>query len=242
MKVVFLGLNDTGQKVLEYLETLKQDELYLFTQKNEIDSIHGIDPDIILSVGFRYIIPPEILALPPLGAINFHKSLLPLNRGANPVFWTILEGTKAGASIHYMDQGIDTGRIIAQREIETDLSDDAKTLYSKLDILQLELFKEVWPQIRKGAIKPVEQGGAPSYHVIKDFKKLRKIDPQSTVRAIDFINFLRAMTFPPFNNAYIEQNGKKYFVKIEITPEDRIRTNAKLKKTLLKQYRIENDD
>jgi len=242
MKIVFLGLNDTGEKVLDYLKGLNQDEIHLLTQKNEIERILKMQPDIILSVGFRHIIPQEILNLPPLGAINFHKSLLPLNRGANPVFWTILEGTQAGVSIHFMDQGIDTGPIIAQAEIEPEFSDNAKTLYGKLDSLQIKLFKEHWPKIRNGSIKSTPQTKIKSYHQIEDLKRMRKIDLLSKTRISDFINFLRAMTFPPFQNAYVEQNGKKYFVEIKITPEDQIENEGKLSSSHLKQYRIKDED
>jgi len=221
--------------VLDYLNDLGQDQVFLITDKDGLEEVREIGPDLILSVGFRSIVPKEVLALPPLGAINFHKSLLPLHRGANPVFWTVLKNTRAGVSIHYMDEGIDTGRIIAQKELAFGLDDKAETLYRKLEELQLELFREVWPRLRLGEIQAFEQEGEPTYHVINDFKELRKIDEDKTVKVSEFINYLRAMTFPPFNNAYIERDGKRYFVEISIKQEESLDKPEK-KTTLLKQY------
>ena len=239
MKVVFLGLNEIGDKVLEYLKALNQDELYLITKEEELKKVKEIQPNIILSVGFRHIVPKDILSVPPLGAINFHKSLLPLNRGANPVIWTIIENAKAGVTIHYMDEGIDTGDIIAQREVNVSLSDNAKDLYQKLEKVQMSLFKEVWPAIRKGEIKRISQSGQASYHVMKDFKKARKVDPEQKIRVVDFINYLRAMTFSPFNNAYIEMDGEKYFIEIKISKDQVSINNGE--QGFLKQYGFEND-
>ena len=238
MKVVFLGLNEIGDKVLEYLKSLNQDELYLITKKEELKKVKEIQPNIILSVGFRHIVPKDILSVPPLGAINFHKSLLPLSRGANPVIWTIIENAKAGVTIHYMDEGIDTGDIIAQREVNVSFSDNAKDLYQKLEKVQMSLFKEVWPAIRKGDARGISQCGQPSYHVMNDFKKARSINPEQKMRIIDFVNYLRAMTFPPFCNAYIEKNGKKYFIEINIKEEQTLICNED--KPFLKQYGFEN--
>ena len=239
MKVVFLGLNEIGDKVLEYLKSLNQDELYLITKEEELKKVKEIQPNIILSVGFRHIVPKDILSVPPLGAINFHKSLLPLSRGANPVIWTIIENAKAGVTIHYMDEGIDTGDIIAQREVNVSLSDNAKDLYQKLEKVQMSLFKEVWPAIRKGEIKRISQCGQASYHVINDFKKARKVDPEQKMRVVDFINYLRAMTFSPFNNAYIEMDEKKYFIEIKIKKDQASINNGE--QGFLKQYGFEND-
>ena len=239
LKIVLMGINDIGEKVRQYLHELQQDEIHLIVAKDELNKVKQLKPDIILSVGFRQIIPEDILDIPPLGAINFHKSLLPLHRGANPVFWTILNETRAGVTIHYMDKGIDTGKIIAQMETEVAIHDTAETLYRRLESMQLELFKKVWQKIRKGSVSASDQSGESSYHVIEDFKQLRKISSQRKMNVMKFIHFLRAMTFPPFDNAYIEHNGKKYFIEIKIK-EEGLSPDHNKKKTVLNQYEFKD--
>jgi methionyl-tRNA formyltransferase len=103
----------------------------------------------------------------------------------------------------------------------------------------MSLFKEVWPAIRNGNTKRNSQCGQASYHVMNDFKKARKVDPEQKMRVVDFINYLRAMTFSPFDNAYIEMDGEKYFIEINIKEEQTLICNED--KPFLKQYGFEND-
>jgi len=235
LKVVFLGLNDIGKKVLDYLKSIDQDDIFLITEKDQLVKIKSVLPDIILSVGFRSIVPKEYISIPRLGAINFHKSLLPLHRGANPVFWTILGQTKAGVTIHYMDENIDTGDIIKQREVGYSFNDTAASLYRRLENVQLELFKDTWPDIRSDQIEPYPQEGESSYHIIENFKALRRINfENNSFEVINFINYLKAMTFPPFNNAFIEINNEKYYIELNIKEKG----SSNSSDTLLKQYEV----
>jgi len=176
-----------------------------------------LSPDVVISAGFRYIVPPEILAIPTNGCINLHKSYLPYNRGANPNIWTIMDRTPAGVSIHRMDDGIDTGPILAHSLIKTAFSDTGKTLYEKLEAAQFELFTEFWPKFKVGGVNEMPQDDGGSSHRTADLKAIRKIDLDESYLAGDLINRLRAMTFPPFNNCYVEIDGERYFLRIEIT-------------------------
>jgi methionyl-tRNA formyltransferase len=77
------------------------------------------DPDVICVACFSQRIPPEILRLPRLGCLNVHPSLLPNNRGPDPLFWTFRHGeASTGITIHQMDEGLDTGAILLQEHIE----------------------------------------------------------------------------------------------------------------------------
>src|ERR1700694_5912727 len=73
--------------------------------------IRELKPRIGVSANFGYILKSPMLDLLPLGCINLHTALLPYNRGAHPNVWSIAEGTPAGVTLHYIDEGVDTGDI-----------------------------------------------------------------------------------------------------------------------------------
>jgi methionyl-tRNA formyltransferase len=84
-----------------------------------VEMFSGYKPDLICVSCFSRSIPPEILSLPRLGTLNVHSSLLPDNRGPEPLFWTFRLGyERSGVTIHLMDEGLDSGDIIAQEAIE----------------------------------------------------------------------------------------------------------------------------
>ncbi|HLI70917.1 MAG TPA: methionyl-tRNA formyltransferase [Ktedonobacteraceae bacterium] len=79
----------------------------------------GYRPDLLCVACFSRLIPPSILAIPRLGALNVHPSLLPRNRGPEPLFWTFRLGMeRSGVTIHLMNEKLDSGDIIVQQEIE----------------------------------------------------------------------------------------------------------------------------
>lgn len=72
---------------------------------------------VIVSFGYRYLIPPQVLKTAGGLTLNLHISLLPHNRGAHPLFWACMENSPTGVSIHHLDKGIDTGDIYSQEQI-----------------------------------------------------------------------------------------------------------------------------
>jgi methionyl-tRNA formyltransferase len=81
-------------------------------------TLAGFAPDAICVACFPRRLPLALLRLPPLGALNVHPSLLPDNRGPDPLFWTFQRGdTETGVSIHLMDEGLDTGPLLAQERV-----------------------------------------------------------------------------------------------------------------------------
>ncbi len=123
-------------------------------------------PDMICVACFSKLIPQIILDIPPLGCLNVHPSLLPTNRGPEPLFWTFREGIqRTGVTIHLMDEGMDSGEIVAQEVIEIP---DGIT-YSVLDQQCAELggkllSHSVW-ELYHGVAKPVAQDETKSsYH------------------------------------------------------------------------------
>lgn len=81
--------------------------------------LQSVRPDLVVCMGFPWKVPPAALAVPPLGWLNGHPSLLPLHRGPVPVAWAIRQGDeRIGITIHRMDAELDTGPILAQRTLE----------------------------------------------------------------------------------------------------------------------------
>ena len=120
--------------------------------------------DFIISYGYRHILKKDILDKFLNKAINFHISLLPWNRGADPNLWSFLEDTPKGVTIHYLDYGIDTGDILAQQEVKYVPEDTLRTSYERLSKTIEELFRRVWPNIRSGKQKSTPQPYGGSYH------------------------------------------------------------------------------
>ncbi|HUT24871.1 MAG TPA: methionyl-tRNA formyltransferase [Sumerlaeia bacterium] len=93
-------------------------------------------PDLIVVVAYGLILPPSALALPRLGTINLHASLLPRYRGAAPVNWAIINGeTRTGVTIMQVDEGMDTGPILSQEEVPILEDDDAPSLSGMLSVV-----------------------------------------------------------------------------------------------------------
>ena len=93
-------------------------------------------PDALVVAAYGLILPPALLDVAPLGAINIHASLLPRWRGAAPIQRALLAGDReTGITIMRMDAGLDTGPILAQERLAIEASDDAQTLHDKLAAL-----------------------------------------------------------------------------------------------------------
>ncbi len=85
-----------------------------FDHADTLAALAAFAPDVAVVACFTRRIPPAALAVPRLGFLNLHPSLLPLYRGPQPLFWQLRDGAPTGATVHYMDEGLDTGDIAAQ--------------------------------------------------------------------------------------------------------------------------------
>ena len=182
-----------------------------------VKTIRDLRPDIIVCAFWGYILKPDILSIPPLGCVNFHPGLLPFNRGMNPNVWPFLEGTPAGVTLHYVDDGIDTGDIIAQKQIVITPTDTAGTLEKKTWIEIVKLFKKTWPLLRKGTNARKKQTGKYTFHWAKQIEDVDRIDLDKRYRARDLIQLIRARSYPKRAFAYYEEDGKKVYVRVELT-------------------------
>ena len=126
-----------------------------------VAALAALEPDAICVACFTRRLPPAILALPRLGALNAHPSLLPENRGPDPLFWTFHAGAReTGVTIHLMDAGLDTGPILAQRRVTLTEGMPETSLEVVLGRLAGKLLVEALASLAAGALMPQPQDEA----------------------------------------------------------------------------------
>jgi methionyl-tRNA formyltransferase len=179
-------------------EKIKTNEMF----KNQLS---GIAPDAIIVVGYGRIIPPWMLQLPRFGNINVHGSLLPKYRGAAPVQWAIANGEiVTGVTTMGLDEGLDTGDILLQREIPISVEDTAVTVAPRLAALGADLLIETLHGLEQGSITPVKQDNARATLAPILKKEDGLVDFNKT--ATEIFNRLRG--FQPWPGAYTLFRGK----------------------------------
>ena len=111
-----------------------------------VDRIRALAPDLVLVIGWTQLVKAPLLAIPRHGCIGFHASLLPRYRGRAPVNWAIIRGeTMTGNTMMLLEEGVDTGDIIAQREIPIGFEDTCATIYQRVAESECDMLDEVLP-------------------------------------------------------------------------------------------------
>lgn len=122
------------------------------------EQILELEPDLIITCAYGQILPKGLLLAPRLGCINVHASLLPKLRGGAPIHRAIMNGyKKTGITIMYMNEKMDEGDMISQKEIEITETDTAETLHDKLSVLGRDLLLETLPSILDGTNPRIPQ-------------------------------------------------------------------------------------
>lgn len=120
-------------------------------------------PDLVVVVAYGLILPKDVLAVPKYGCINLHVSLLPSYRGAAPIQWAIIDGKeKTGLSIMQMDQGLDTGPVLAKEEFAIKENDTAEDVFAVSAAVGANLLANTIEAIGKGGLLPMPQTGPAS--------------------------------------------------------------------------------
>ena len=164
MKVLLLGQH--SRLLLEQLQS--HDVVHTDSKLSQAET-HAIGPEVIVSFGYRFILPGEILQLPKFGAINIHISLLPWNRGSDPNFWSWLENTPKGVTTHRMTEKLDQGSVIAQSSLEMDSSLTLRQSYQQLLEAGAKMFPTSLDSVLSGeaGLKQFEEAG--TYHSSSQF-------------------------------------------------------------------------
>ena len=116
-----------------------------------LESLRALRPDVLLVWSYSMLLPPELIAVAPKGAFNLHGGILPAYRGGHVMNWAILNGEReSGATLHYIDAGIDTGDVVADERFPIEQSDDAASVQGKLKAAGEALIAKWWPSIEQG--------------------------------------------------------------------------------------------
>jgi len=142
-----------------------------------VAQLRDLKPQVMAVAAFGQILRPEVLSIPPSGVINVHPSLLPKYRGASPIAGTLLAGEEeTGVTIMLMDEGMDTGPILAQRTVEIDAEDTTGSLEETLATLGAELLVDTLPGWLDGAIEAQAQDNSKATYTRPVSKKDAVID------------------------------------------------------------------
>ncbi len=183
-----------------------------------ISELKSLNADLQVVVAFR-MLPEAVWAMPPLGTINLHASLLPQYRGAAPINWAIINGEKeSGITSFFIQHEIDTGDILMQEHVPIDANEDAGSLHDKLMVSGAKLIVQTLDNVADGNIKPIKQ----TQIAAGDLKSAPKIFRNDcsinwNQQASVVFNFVRGLS--PYPGAWVE-----------------IEDNTKTK-TILKLYR-----
>lgn len=169
------------------------------------DVLEKTEADVCVVAAFGQIIPASILHMKKYGCINVHASLLPKYRGAAPIQWAVIDGEKeSGVTIMQMDEGLDTGDMLAKAIVPLDEKETGGSLFDKLSEAGGRLCVETLAKLEKGEIIPEKQGESPTAYASMLDKKMGNIDWNKSAVVIE--RLVRGLN--PWPSAYTHLDGK----------------------------------
>jgi len=188
----------------------------LYTAENNprkvLEAVRAVEPELIFVAYYDAILPPEVFRLAPMGAVNLHLANTNAYRGAHPTVYALLDGAKTyGVTLHWIDEGMDTGPVIAKMIFQVTKDCTGRELYAEATHTGVNLFSAYLPVILAGDAKSIPQTGTPKVKRRRDFPTHEIEVSEETRRKI------LALTFPPFPPPFI-QIGKRRFVVTEQLP------------------------
>ena len=174
-------------------------------EENFQESLKRLQPDLFVVAAYGQILPKSVLDIPRQGAINVHASLLPKYRGAAPIAWAILKGeASTGVTIMKIDEGMDTGDILLQKDIPISEEETAETLHDELASLGGRLLLEALAKIKEGEISPLRQDPSQATYAPSLKKEDGRIDWMREAKEID----RQVRAFNPWPGAYTLFEGQ----------------------------------
>ncbi|HFA51391.1 MAG TPA: dTDP-4-amino-4,6-dideoxyglucose formyltransferase [Bacteroidetes bacterium] len=174
--------------------------------------------DLVISLHCKQLFPSELVN--SVRCVNVHPGLNPYNRGWFPQVFSILNGKPCGATIHEIDEQLDHGNIIVQKEVAIEPWDTSLTAYNKITEAEMELIEKNMLDIIENKYKTKRPRQEGNLNLKKDFDALCQIDMAEVGTFQNHIDRLRALTHGDYMNAYfLDGEGNKVFLKLELVPK-----------------------
>jgi methionyl-tRNA formyltransferase len=174
------------------------------TPTEEFEKLKSLQPDVILVVAYGQILKMNVLALPRLGCVNVHASLLPKWRGAGPIQWSLLAGDKeTGVTTMFMAKKLDAGEILLQRKTVITEEDTTQTLHDRLAVLGAELIQPTLEGLAAKALLPSPQKESEVSYAPKLTKEMQWLDFEKSALELD--RQVRALTPWPGTSVLTEE-------------------------------------
>lgn len=155
---------------------------------NGLEVTRATRPDYLLSVQFGFRVPMEWLKLPDCLPLNMHPGFLPDNKGRAPTAWPILDGSRAGVTLHVMTIDFDAGPWLAREDVPVYPEDTGDTLAQRVEATGLCLFRHTWPRIAD--LEPITQEPGGAYHSHADIMDITLTDAE-----VEVVDKLRARVY-----------------------------------------------
>ena len=206
-----LAVGKSGRTYIDDLAARAGTPLAKFRHINDADARSAIaeaELDWLFVIGWSQIAGPEALALPRLGVLGMHPTLLPEGRGRAAIPWAILKGLeRTGVTLFKLAEGVDTGDILAQHELRIGPRETATTLYARVEEAHRALMHDVWPALEEGRVRPVPQDETRASEWPGRRPEDGLLNPHAmTVEEVD--RHVRALT-RPYPGAFTDAGGER---------------------------------
>lgn len=179
--------------------------------EEDIKLIQKLKPTLILVMGWRTLIPQEILDIPQKGAVAVHESLLPKYRGFSPINWAIINGEEViGVTLFYMAEGMDAGDIVGQELISIGPNETAYEVYQKTKKASINLTLQYIKSLMNGTAMRIPQNEHEATFTCPRIPDDGLIDWKLSAREIH--NFIRALSFP-YPGAFTTFEGRRLYIQ-----------------------------
>lgn len=185
-----------------------------------IGRIRSADLDWLFIIGWSQIAGPDVLSSPRLGSVGMHPTLLPEGRGRASIPWAIIKGLdKTGVSMFVLDEGVDTGPVIAQEVIDLSPNETATDLYVKVDRAHISLIRQTWPRFVDGSVAPKAQDDARATVWPGRRPEDGAIQSKHTTDEVD--RLVRALASPYPGARFVDEFGHQWIIDPEGTGSSR---------------------
>lgn len=219
------GVIDVLQKVAVFCSPKSNSADFLTDEAVFVDTINlkkttDVDRlttnfELVFSIHCKQLFPKALINA--CKCINVHPGYNPINRGWFPQIFAIIHDLEIGATIHEIDEKLDHGAIIARGKVQKLATDTSEMLYERILAKELELINEYIVSILNNTYTTIPMENEGNLFLKKDFEELKEIDLDKKVSFKEAIDYMRAMTFEKYDNAYfLDEKGEKIYLKISL--------------------------